>query len=168
MSRCDRMSAEKRRPLSWLTTIGFMEVLSLRGCSKQPLRRAGNRRGVTAKSPANHRLRAAPARPHGEALTQESSMRIAPIIGGAGVVLASACAYHPTPIPLSGDPWTVHALTGEWTGTWFGTESGRSGTITFSMRAAGDSAFGDVLMAQPGGPPLVVAGDDPSRHRLHA
>ena len=95
-------------------------------------------------------------------------MRIAPIVGGAGVVLAAACAYHPTPIPLSGDPWTIHALAGEWTGTWFGTQSGRSGTITFSMRAAGDSAFGDVLMAQPGGPPLVVAGDDPSRHRLHA
>ena len=40
----------------------------------------------------------------------------------------------------------ISALTGEWAGDYSSTESGRSGSITFTLRAAGDSAFGDVIM----------------------
>jgi len=37
-------------------------------------------------------------------------------------------------------------LTGEWAGDYSSVESGRSGSISFTLRAAGDSAFGDVVM----------------------
>jgi hypothetical protein len=61
-------------------------------------------------------------------------------------VALSACAASRTPIPLVGQSADVSALAGEWTGDYSSAESGRSGSITFTLRAAGDSAFGDVIM----------------------
>jgi len=50
----------------------------------------------------------------------------------------------------------VGALTGEWAGDYSSAESGRSGSISFTLRAAGDSAFGDVIMIPSAwGRPLV-------------
>jgi hypothetical protein len=47
-------------------------------------------------------------------------------------------------------------LAGEWTGEYSSTESGRSGSISFTLRAATDSAFGDVIMVPAGwGRPLM-------------
>ena len=57
-----------------------------------------------------------------------------------------ACAASRTPVPLVGASGDVSALTGEWSGDYSSAESGRSGSITFTLRAAGDSAFGDVIM----------------------
>jgi len=57
-----------------------------------------------------------------------------------------ACAASRAPVPLVGASGDVSALTGEWTGDYSSAESGRSGSITFTLRAAGDSAFGDVIM----------------------
>jgi hypothetical protein len=67
----------------------------------------------------------------------------------SSVVLAvalSACGAARTPVPLVGASADVSALTGEWSGDYSSAESGRSGSITFTLRAAGDSAFGDVIM----------------------
>ncbi|MGQ0703549.1 MAG: hypothetical protein ACT4PM_10500 [Gemmatimonadales bacterium] len=56
---------------------------------------------------------------------------------------ALACRYQGTPVPIEGD---VQLLAGEWEGTYASEETGRSGIITFSLKAGTDSAFGDVLM----------------------
>ena len=83
-------------------------------------------------------------------------------------MLLGACHYTPTPVPLSGERSSIRALRGSWSGTYRGTESGRTGSITFIIRTDADSAFGEVYMEGPAG---VIAGqpaDDPRVHQLHA
>ena len=58
----------------------------------------------------------------------------------------SACGASRSPVPLVGGSADISALTGEWAGDYSSAESGRSGSISFTLRAAGDSAFGDVVM----------------------
>ena len=86
----------------------------------------------------------------------------------AAAVLVGGCHYRPTPVPLAGDRASISALAGTWTGTYRGTESGRTGNITFTIQVTGDSAFGDVLMESPPGVPVVQPADDPRTHRGHA
>jgi hypothetical protein len=82
----------------------------------------------------------------------------------AAALLTGACHYNPTPVPLSGERSSIRALRGDWTGTYRGTESGRTGIITFTIRTDADSAFGEVYMESPNG---VQAADDPRVHQLH-
>ena len=66
-----------------------------------------------------------------------------------------ACGASRTPVPLVGSSSDVSALAGEWAGDYSSAESGRSGSISFTLRAATDSAFGDVVMIPVGlGRPL--------------
>jgi len=68
----------------------------------------------------------------------------------------SACGASRSPVPLVGASTDISALTGEWAGDYSSVESGRSGSISFTLRAAGDSAFGDVVMIPSAwGRPLV-------------
>src|SRR5881396_1534715 len=62
------------------------------------------------------------------------------------VLALTACGASRAPVPLVGASADVAALTGEWAGDYSSAESGRSGSISFTLRAAGDSAFGDVVM----------------------
>jgi len=62
----------------------------------------------------------------------------------------SACGASHSPVPLVGASTEMTALTGEWAGEYSSGESGRSGSITFTLRSAGDSAFGDVVMIPSG------------------
>ncbi len=62
------------------------------------------------------------------------------------VLALTGCGASRAPVPLVGASADVGALTGEWAGDYSSAESGRSGSITFTLRAAGDSAFGDVVM----------------------
>lgn len=62
-------------------------------------------------------------------------------LAAAGCGPASA-----TPVPLAGNPVEMRALAGAWSGEYTGTESGRSGSIVFTLRADADTAFGDVVM----------------------
>jgi len=72
------------------------------------------------------------------------------------VLALTACGASRAPVPLVGASADVGALTGEWAGDYSSAESGRSGSITFTLRAAGDSAFGDVVMIPSAwGRPLV-------------
>ena len=57
-------------------------------------------------------------------------------------LLAAACVYHGTPVPVTGDTRT---LEGEWEGTYSSEQTGRSGSILFHLKAGTDSAWGDVL-----------------------
>ena len=71
----------------------------------------------------------------------------------AAAVLAAMVACMPTrlaPVHLAGDPVAMNALAGSWSGEYSGIESGRSGSIVFTLQANDETAFGDVVMtAQP-------------------
>ncbi len=62
------------------------------------------------------------------------------------VLALGACGASRAPVPVVGATSDVSALAGEWAGDYSSAESGRSGSISFTLRAAGDSAFGDVVM----------------------
>jgi hypothetical protein len=56
---------------------------------------------------------------------------------------------------MVGTATEVNTLIGQWAGDYSSSESGRAGSISFTLRAAGDSAFGDVVMVPSGsGQPL--------------
>jgi hypothetical protein len=74
----------------------------------------------------------------------------------ATALAVAACAANQTPVPVVGHADDLATLAGEWTGEYSSTESGRSGSISFTLRAAADSAFGDVVMIPVGwGRPLT-------------
>ena len=85
-----------------------------------------------------------------------------------GILLATACRYRPEPIPVQGDRAEIARMAGTWVGEFSGTTSGRSGSITFTLKAGTDSAFGDVLMVPAGGMNPIMPADNPAEHRLHA
>jgi hypothetical protein len=82
--------------------------------------------------------------------------------------VATACRYRPEPIPIQGERVEIARLAGTWVGEYSGTLSGRTGSITFTLKAGTDSAFGDVLMIPVGNLNAVMAADNPIDHRLHA
>ena len=73
------------------------------------------------------------------------------IRSAALAALLTACSPAPqTPVPLVGAAGDVAALVGHWEGAYSSAATGRSGSISFTLTASGDSAFGDVVMI-PGG-----------------
>ena len=83
-------------------------------------------------------------------------MILSPTLSTLLVLALTACGAARAPVPLVGASSDVTALTGEWAGDYSSAESGRSGSISFTLRAAGDSAFGDVIMVpSTWGRPLV-------------
>lgn len=73
-----------------------------------------------------------------------------PYLAVLSTILLTACAARQSSVALVGSSRDVAALTGEWAGDYSSGESGRSGSISFTLRAAGDSAFGDVVMVPTG------------------
>jgi hypothetical protein len=59
------------------------------------------------------------------------------------LALMLGCSNANPPVPVRGD---VTRLQGQWTGEYSSLESGRSGSIVFTLRAGSDTAFGDVIM----------------------
>ena len=84
------------------------------------------------------------------------------------ILLATACRYRPEPIPIQGDRSDIARLSGTWVGEYTGTSTGRSGSITFTLKAGTDSAFGDVLMVPSGTMNPILPADNPADHRGHA
>jgi hypothetical protein len=71
-------------------------------------------------------------------------------------ILLAGCAGSQAPVPLVGTARDIAALAGEWAGDYSSVESARSGSVSFTLRATGDSAFGDVVMIPAGwGRPLA-------------
>ena len=65
----------------------------------------------------------------------------------AGVAALAGCATaKPDPVPLAGNPVEMNRLAGSWSGEYSGVESGRSGSIIFTLQANDTTAFGDVVM----------------------
>jgi hypothetical protein len=58
----------------------------------------------------------------------------------------SACSSAQPRVQMVGSQSDVAALAGEWGGDYSSSASGRSGSISFTLLAHGDSAFGDVVM----------------------
>lgn len=61
-------------------------------------------------------------------------------------ILLGACAASQASVPMVGTAGDVAALSGQWSGEYSSAASSRSGSISFTLRAAGDSATGDVVM----------------------
>ncbi|MEN8143864.1 MAG: hypothetical protein ABFS14_02840 [Gemmatimonadota bacterium] len=80
------------------------------------------------------------------------------LCGVAVFAVLSACASNPQPVPVEGDRGSLANLTGEWSGTYAGAESGRSGSIVFRLEADADTAYGDVLMVPRASRPVPREG----------
>lgn len=89
-----------------------------------------------------------------------------------GMILLAAvavgCRYRPEPVPLSGAPEELRPMVGHWVGRYTGLESGRVGTIDFTVNARADSAYGEVLLTVPGSDDPVFAIDPVDVHMRHA
>lgn len=68
--------------------------------------------------------------------------RLPPMLALAAGLVAG-CAGPQTPIPVRGD---VEPLVGRWEGEYSSRETGRVGSIVFTLRPGRDTATGDVLM----------------------
>jgi hypothetical protein len=79
-------------------------------------------------------------------------MRITWIIAAAAAL--GACAGPGLPIPVRGD---LTPLVGRWEGEYTSRQTGRVGSIVFTLAAGADTATGDILMipAAPEPPPSV-------------
>ncbi|MGE0439293.1 MAG: hypothetical protein AB7L66_02445 [Gemmatimonadales bacterium] len=84
------------------------------------------------------------------------------VLGWLGVAGAlGACHVTSSPVPVRG---SVEPLVGEWAGEYVSKETGRTGSIVFTLEAGADTARGDVLMIpqNPEYPPTSVPRtDDP-------
>ena len=61
-------------------------------------------------------------------------------------IFATACASAPAPVPLLGTERAIARLAGTWQGEYASEQTGRSGVVAFTLKAATDSAFGEVVM----------------------
>lgn len=74
------------------------------------------------------------------------------------VSAAMACGGSQTPVPVVGREADISKLAGQWLGDYSSVETGRSGSIVFTLSAGSDTATGDVVMtprftgAGPGAP----------------
>ncbi|HET9426672.1 MAG TPA: hypothetical protein VFO55_15015 [Gemmatimonadaceae bacterium] len=95
-------------------------------------------------------------------------MRIGTLAAGLALVVPAACRYQPSPVALAGDSDSIRQLAGTWTGTFLGADSRRTGNIMFTVRVDADSAFGDVMMEETPGAPILRPADEPAQHGKHA
>src|SRR5882762_6136313 len=80
-----------------------------------------------------------------------------------------ACGASRAPVPLVGQSADVSALTGDWSGDYSSAESGRSGSNSFTMRATGYSALGDVVVVTAAlGRPRVACRQENAHGGTHA
>jgi hypothetical protein len=82
----------------------------------------------------------------------------------AALMLAAGCTTMPPPVPVVGAPADVAALAGTWSGDYWSPMTGRSGSITFTLAAAADTAIGEVLML----PSRFPRGTSPPEHASSA
>lgn len=89
------------------------------------------------------------------------------VVAGAALLLA-ACTYTPTPVKLIASPGDVISLAGTWEGTYLGKESERTGSISFTIEAGSDTAYGDVLMEGPSRYSFLAADVHSGEHLRHS
>ena len=67
----------------------------------------------------------------------------------AAAALLAACAGQSAPVPVIGAAADVRRLAGQWLGEYSSNETGRAGSIAFTLDSAEDHAHGDVMMSPP-------------------
>lgn len=79
-----------------------------------------------------------------------------------GLAALAGCVTPGAPIPVRGD---VSPLVGHWEGDYSSSETGRVGSIVFTLEAGKDTASGDILMipASAETPGDVTRAPDPTR-----
>jgi hypothetical protein len=68
------------------------------------------------------------------------------------VVSSTGCAGALTTVPVKGKDADVFAMRGQWEGEYSSVDTGRKGTIRFSLRPGRKTADGEVDMLLPGSP----------------
>lgn len=76
-----------------------------------------------------------------------SLFRSAPLMA---LLSVTACLGAGAPVTVVGAAPDLSAIAGSWLGDYSSTETGRSGTVSFQLRATDDSAFGAVVMTPKG------------------
>ena len=97
-------------------------------------------------------------------------MRLSPVALTLPLLVALSCALPDFRIEGSGEDFARFA--GRWEGIYSSDESGRAGTVVFSVRQDGSQARGEIIMVPRGwGKPLGAAAQRPAGERpdlLHA
>jgi hypothetical protein len=73
-------------------------------------------------------------------------MRYAHVLTLALAVGTAGCSWRRTPVPVFSETGSTALLVGEWSGDYNSQETGRSGSISFSMASEKDTAYCDVVM----------------------
>ena len=73
-------------------------------------------------------------------------MRYAHALALTLAVGTAGCSWRRTPVPVFSETGSTALLVGDWSGEYNSKESGRSGSITFSMESEKDTAYCDVVM----------------------
>ena len=84
------------------------------------------------------------------------SMRVSAVV--ALVAVAMGCGGSQSPVPVVGREADISRLAGQWLGDYSSVETGRSGSIVFTLTAGSDTAMGDVVMT----PRFTGAGPAPA------
>lgn len=71
------------------------------------------------------------------------------LTSAALLVMAASCSMMPPPVPMLGARDDIRQLEGAWSGDYYSASSGRHGSISFSLAAGADTAFGDVVIVPP-------------------
>jgi hypothetical protein len=82
-------------------------------------------------------------------MRQDADMRIAIVL-----LAAAACGGTQKEVAVKGADTELAKLAGDWSGDYQGNESGRSGTVTFSLQLGRHIAEGEVIMS--GSTPLKI------------
>jgi hypothetical protein len=79
-------------------------------------------------------------------MTAGQSLLLSSLVTG----ILTACGGNAPPVRVMGPATDIRAITGTWVGDYSSALTGRTGVVSFTLRADGDSAFGDVLMTPNG------------------
>ena len=82
------------------------------------------------------------------------------------LALAGACAAPPNVAPVPSQPADLAAMNGYWIGEFVNSETGKSGTITLTIRSSTDTASGDIVIVARGSSPVLAA--DIGKHHEHS
>jgi hypothetical protein len=77
------------------------------------------------------------------------------------------CRYQAPPVSLQGDDTDISVIAGRWSGEYTGVQSGRSGSILFTVQAGKDTAYGDVMMTPQLNQTLRAADHGTPAHGQH-
>lgn len=83
-------------------------------------------------------------------------------------ILIGACRAQPTPVVLQGAQADIAILAGQWVGEYSSAQTGRTGTISLTIQAGSDTAFGDVMMESLPGQSFIAADVESRAHVQHA